>query len=369
MTRKHVQWLVAIVVGLLLLVFVLDTTDDTGPLSPDAAFLAGFAADANRISEVEVRGLDEDGSVIVRRAGDSWVVSSRDDYPADIGTLRPIIVALAEARIVEEKTANADYYDRLGVDDPDSGGSGTKLTLSGDDFAYSVILGNSAQGDFRYARQSGEGQSVLIDRNPDVPGSLGDWLVGEIVDLPATRMRKVTLTHADGETITIGKDTEEQTDFSVFDVPEGRELAYPSVGNGIGGALAALELDDVRAAIEAEAAATAIFETWDGLRITASVIGDGENAWIGFRAESIESQPPASGEAPASAEQDTANAEESGVVAEPQADSESLESAVTAINDRVGGWHYRVPDYKKNLLLRRWSDILKADDAGESAGQ
>jgi hypothetical protein len=44
---------------------------------------------------------------------------------------------------------------------------------------------------------------------------------------------------------------------------------------------------------------------------------------------------------------------ESGVTAEEEANS---------INARHAGWQYRVPDYKANLLARRWADILKADE-------
>jgi hypothetical protein len=33
-----------------------------------------------------------------------------------------------------------------------------------------------------------------------------------------------------------------------------------------------------------------------------------------------------------------------------------------AINERVGGWQYRLQDYKKDLLTRGWDDILKAGD-------
>jgi hypothetical protein len=357
MTQKHVQWLAAIVVGLVLLIFVLNTTDDTGPSMDDTRLLPDLQARANDIARIEVTSADEDGSVTITRSGDGWVVSSRDDYPADIGKLRPLIVALAEARIVEEKTANPGFYDRLGVDDPTEGGSGTKLTVGGDGFSYAVILGDTAQRSFRYARIDGEAQSVLIDRNPDVPDTAGDWLVGEIVDLPATRVRKVTIAHADGETITIGKDTEDQTDFTVLDIPEGRELSYATVANGMGGALAGLELDDVRAAVDAQADATATFETWDGLRVVASVATDGDGTWIGFSAEAY--APPAADEGPATNEEAEADADEA---AADDSETPAAAAAAEAISARVAGWQYTLPDYKKNLLVRRWTDILKAED-------
>ena len=59
--------------------------------------------------------------------------------------------------------------EKLGVGDPEDGGKGTKVVLSGPGFSYAVVLGESAQGRFRYARVDGEAESSVIDRNPEVP--------------------------------------------------------------------------------------------------------------------------------------------------------------------------------------------------------
>ena len=324
MTQKNIQWLVAIVVGLVLLMFVLKTTDDTGPSAGERPLLPGFAAAANAIDTIRVTGGAEDGDVVITRAQGRWSVSSRDGYAADIGVLRQLTLALAEATIVEEKTANPENYARLGVDDPEQGGSGIRLSLSGDGTEYTVILGDTAQGDYRYARVAGDATSYLIDRNPDLPASAGDWLASDIVDLPSERIRRVTITHADGETISIEKDSEDQADFGVLDIPEGRELSYASIGNGIGGTLANLELDDVRQATAADDVTRVVFETWDDTRITVEVALEEDTSWVAFAAD-------------------------------PDIDG---------LNARVSGWQYKLPEFKKNLLTRRWTDLLKAEDTG-----
>jgi hypothetical protein len=47
----------------------------------------------------------------------------------------------------------------------------------------------------------------------------------------------------------------------------------------------------------------------------------------------------------------------------PAAESgQSAEEEASTINARHDGWQYRIPDYKGNLLARRWNDILKAED-------
>lgn len=330
MTRRALQVLVAVVVGLLLLLLVVDR-DPGDPSADRQALLPGLKALANDAQRISVhRSVEGDGVIIIRDNG-TWTVTARDGYPADVGKLGQLIDALASARIVEEKTSNPANYAKLGVDDPANGGSGHLVAVAGPDFSYSVILGEAAQGDFRYARIPDQSTSYLIDRNPALPQSAGEWLEPDIVDIPASRVRRVSIAHADGDTIVIEKSEEAQTDFVVADVPAGRELSYATVGNGIAGALAGLELDDVRKRVDAPATTSVAFETWDGLRIAIDAVTDGESTWLAFAATSAD------------------------------VESASADDAAR-INERLSGWQYRVADYKKNLLVRRWEDLLKASE-------
>ena len=43
-----------------------------------------------------------------------WSVVERDGYPADVEKVRHTLIGLAEARIVEAKTANPEFYDPTG---------------------------------------------------------------------------------------------------------------------------------------------------------------------------------------------------------------------------------------------------------------
>ncbi|MCG8370349.1 MAG: DUF4340 domain-containing protein [Proteobacteria bacterium] len=331
MSRKTVQVLVGIVTALLLLLLAVDRNGDDDSENR-RVLLPGFKGLANEATRVTVsRAVGEEG-VTLHREGRRWVVSARDGYPADVGKLGQLIDALAAARILEEKTSNPDNYSKLGVDDPGQGGKGDLVTIVGTDFSYSVILGNSAQRDFRYARTPEQAASYLIDRNPPVPDSAGEWLLQDLIDIPSDRIQRVTVAHADGETIVIEKTDPEQTDFAVIDVPSERELSYATVGNGMAGALAGLKLDDVRKRAGTPAASSAAFETWDGLKIAVDVTVEDEAAWLAFTAATADGESAAANEA-------------------------------AEIDERLSGWQYRVPDHRKNLLIRRWDDILKSADA------
>ena len=128
------------------------------------------------------------------------------------------------------------------------------------------------------------------------------------------------------------KSSADDVDFAVADIPEGRELSYPTVANGIAGALNGLELEDVREALGGEPIARTRVTTFDGLQVEVTAYRDGdEPVWFALAASS-----------------------ESG-------DND----AAAAINAVTAGREFRIPDFRSNQLLRRWDDILKEPPAAE----
>lgn len=358
MTARSLRIIAAVTVGLVLLLVVLQSVDDSDTRPTGGKLLPAFAGVANDVHEVRIVGPDEPDGVTLQQVGDRWVVVERDNYPADLGKLRQLVIALSEASIVEEKTSNPEYYDRLGLVDPADGGSGLRVTAGGEDFSSTVIFGETAQGEHRYARNPEQPTSYLVDRDPAAPASPGEWLDPVIVDIPATDVRLVTIEHADGETVELARpDDAEQPDFVPVELPEGRELSYPSVANGIAGALANLELDDVRPATERAAAGEARFETASGLVVNVEVVEIADESESTGAPEDIDAAEDSDdSEAPVETTETwlrfTASAgEESG---------DDAGAAAKVINERTNGWEYRVPDYKIQLLTKRWDDLLKA---------
>ncbi len=328
MNKRSFKILATVSIALMLILFALQLDDDDLSTSGDL-LIPELKSAINDINSVIVTRPGDDSTTIIEKREDKWVIASRNDYSADVGKLRELLLALADARIVERKTSNPDLHDQLGLRDPEIEGSkGTRLELTGADFTYKLIVGNAAQGGFRYVRIDEDPQSWLIDRNPVIPNSAGDWLEREIVDVKAADLRAVTIRHPDGEEIRIEKDADEGDEFEVTNLPEGRELSYATVTNSITGVLSALTLDDVRKATDMPAAAvTATFETINGARIVVQTDRSDEESWISLDVTAGD-------------------------------DAEEL----AAVSERVAGWQFRIPQYKANQLTRRWDDILKAED-------
>ena len=320
------------VVAILLVVYLV--TGRNNGVGESELFLPGLKSQINEVSEVSVAHGGE--TVTVAKSDNGWTVVERDNHVADVGVLRELLIALADAKILERKTSNPEKYRLIGVDYGADESEAATVSIKGSDFEYSVIMGKTAQSRSRYARIDGEIQSVLIDQNPDLPDSASGWMLRDIVDIGADRIARITIRHSDGEEILIEKESPDANEYQVRNIPEGRELSYATVVNGIAGALGGLEFNDVRASpqdTETPAVVTT-FETFEGMTLEIVTFADGDSSWIAVTAS-----------------------------AEPASeDAMDTQTIANDINGTVADWQYKIPDYKANLLKRRFDDILKKID-------
>jgi Domain of unknown function (DUF4340) len=399
-SSRNVKILAVVVLVLFGVLFALNSTDRSDTQTGAQVLFPELKSRLNDLNAVTIT--DADGTITLQREaeGDSaagrWVSSAHDGYPADTGKLRQLLLAIADAQKLEQKTADPELYERLGVADPrEDGGNGVLVSATGDEAAVSVILGDTAQREFRYARLPDENQSWLIDQNPDLPDDSTGWLLPEIVDIAADRIQSVIIRHADGEEVRIRKENADAADFEVENIPEGRELRYPSVANGIGGVPGDLTLQDVRSGdLTGEDATVAEFRTFDGLKLVVRIgtragetsgedgnddgaTADEEEHWITVEAsagdaaadspgaaesqeqaeeaEASEADQPESGEGEASGE--AAAGEQEASEDKPDPAEEAAE-----INDRVSGWSYSIASYKADQLTRRLTDLLSEEE-------
>jgi hypothetical protein len=334
-----------------------------------ALLLPGLAEALNAIERVTITGARAETIATLVREDTGWSVAEKAGYAADIAKIRQALVALSEARIVEEKTSNPAFHARLGVEAIEGEtATGVAVAIAAPTAFPVLILGDAPNSAGRYARRAEEQASFLIDRNPEVPTSTTQWLATEIVDVPSASVASVTITHSDGEVITISKADAGQTNFTVTGIPEGRELSYPTVANVIGNALRELKLDDVAPAEPPLPTTITEFRTFDSLVVTAASTPDGENHWLTFsaRVEQPGETPAVTGAAPEPAEspEEPAVGGPDAVASEAPGAASALDprARADAINARVAGWRYRVPEYQHGQLTRRWTDLLKAPE-------
>jgi hypothetical protein len=343
MSRRNLLLLLAglVVLAVLALLAGPDNRND----GDDQLLYPDLHAKLNDVSQIVVRGPGNQLIATLRRSDKHWMLAERD-YPADVGRIREVLLALAEARIVEEKTSTPELYDRLAVQDiAVATARGVQLEITGTSSALQLIVGETqADGsDMSYVRRTGEAQSWLVTGRLTPGKTTGEWLDRQLVDIPAARIQAVTITHPGIATLRLEKAARDATDFALADIPAGRELSYPGVGNSLGGLLAGLQLDDVhgREALGTDPGKPVVarFVCFDGLIVEASAWRTPDGTRISFLASTDQAQ--------------------SERYASPDAPGfDAVVTEANAINTRLGGWIYTLPGYKTEQFTRRLQDLL-----------
>ena len=342
------------------------------------SFVPGLQAALNDVTEIKITKAGGETVATIEKHADGWNVAEKGGYAADVTKLRQNLRALAEAKILETKTANPSFYDKLGVQDIASDkatGLAVAISVPGKDFG-TLILGDAKGSKQRYARRANEAQSYLIDRDPSFPKAAAQWLDPVILDVRGNRVREVTIKHPDGEVVTISKLNPDEMNFDVALVPRGRELLYPGVANVIGNSLRELNLEDVEKAdgTTPDKAVQVEFKTFDGLVVHAVGAKRGDDAWVSFSAsvdaeqvaqnQAKAAKPPAAGDADA-AKADAAKAGDNAAAADAgaakPADAAPADPTAEAqrINAHVMAWRYKLATFQYDQMTRRMADLLK----------
>ncbi|USN99570.1 MAG: DUF4340 domain-containing protein [Phycisphaeraceae bacterium] len=259
-------------------------------------FIPALADRGGEAAKIEISSKDE--TVTLTLDGDAWRVESKGGYPADPAKVRGLVTSLSELRTIEAKTALPERYPLISVQWPDNGEPGSqefsarptlvRVMDPKDVVIAEVVLGESSYtgGVTRqYARLLDQSQSWLVSARVDTPTAGMRWLDAKFIQLPRDSVKRVTITHATGETVTLSR-PDKDADFAVESIPENMSQVAEGPRNRVGSALAFVNFSDVR---KAEGGQTdpvkAVFETFDGLTVTVLSVPDNDGAWVRASAE------------------------------------------------------------------------------------
>ncbi|MEJ2521298.1 MAG: DUF4340 domain-containing protein [Gammaproteobacteria bacterium] len=331
MTARHVALLAGLAALAVVLAWALGRTGGGADSSRDMRLLPQLQEAVNDVAGIVIEPAGED-SFRVSRESHAWVAPGLLGYRADAGQVRRLVLRLAEARILETKTANPALYARLGVGDPAAGdGAGTRVTLEGVPGLAPVIIGDreSPGGRGTYVRRSGEDTAWLVDQMITVESAPLDWLDRDVMDVPADEVMALEIRHPGGGTLSVQRDPD-SGQLVLASLPEGRQLSGPTAPAALARALAGLRLDDVRPAAEVESEGDPVvarFTLSDSTVIEARTRTIDETPWTIFEVR------PGGGDSGA--------------------------TATAALQGRVSGWAYALPAWKAEQLTRRTEDLLK----------
>lgn len=301
-------------------------------------------------------------AVELTKADDAWVVSERSGYAADATKLRNLLRSLAEAKVIEEKTSNAENYKSLGVEDvKDAAAAGVRIEISGAPTAVNLIVGKSGTGGgSQYVRRANEPQSWLVGAAIDASATPEAWLRKDVIDVSADRIQSASVATGEHKPYTAAKKTRADADFVVTDLPKGKKPRTPSVANSLATALAGVTLSDAQPAssfADSPPTARATYKTFDGLIVELQGRQRADKRYIELKASydaalaeqfklATEPAKPADDKA-APPDAKPAATEKKDVAAEAQ-----------TINARAAGWAYEIPSYKYEQIFKTVEELI-----------
>jgi hypothetical protein len=168
-----------------------------------AALVPTLAGELNTVTALSVRRGSAAPTVTVHAQGGGWTVAERGDYPADVPKLRKLLLALSDARIVEEKTSNPANFPVIGVEDPSQpGATGAEISVTAGDGKHAVIIGKPV-GQGNFARRSGDNLSYSVEPGISFETEPRFWIDSRLIDIAAGNIRGIEVKPAAGPGYTV----------------------------------------------------------------------------------------------------------------------------------------------------------------------
>ena len=391
-TARSILILAAVTIVAVGAVFFVERGPGTVEQGGETVFPA-LLEEVNSVARVRVTG--NEGTFTLARDGDTWIVEEKERYAADPDRVHRLLLGAAGMKRVEPKTGNPALYPKLWLEDP--AGEGAKSVQFVLEDASGAELASWILGDRRpsksdatrtelYVRVDGDPMAWLVEGS--IPGGpmIIDWLDRHVARIDRERLRAVEVAHEDGAVVAVNKSAPADPDFTLQDVPAGREVDSTYRVNDIGRFLEDLRFEDVApsssldfsGSVDKRLQAT----TFDGLRIhMETVMRDGE-AWAQLRAEVdealIEARGDDAGPSEGEAGEDKAGEDKAGESESGEAGTEPKDDPAGALqplaevraeaerlNARWQGWAYELPSFKRDYIAKRMDELTRAPEGAD----
>lgn len=262
-------------------------------LPPGGLAFPDLAARLQGAARVEMKRAE--GTLVLARQGEAWVLPEKAGYPVRPEKLREMLVGLTELRLAEPRTADPAQYDRLGVDDPSRPGSKALLlrVLDGAGAPLAELIlgqrrvrtaGNVPES--LYVRRPFEAQAWLAEGRLAVDADPQLWIDRDIANLSQDRVRRVEVRRSGEPALVLARGDDPEAKLRVeqpTDAPPTDEVALEEITR----ALEFLTFTEVRpaAGTPGEALGETQFTLAGDLRVTVRPYQDGGDLWIALRAE------------------------------------------------------------------------------------
>lgn len=276
----------------------------------------------------------------LERAGDKWAIKERGGYPVLPDKVRALVVQLANARLAEPKTAAKDRLSLLELEDPtgkDAKSSLVRLLDANGKPTAELVIGKSRPNAFGagrggvYVRRPNETQTWLATAEPNVTIDVKEWIDPAIYKSEVTKLKRVTVEHANEVPIVVEKGSEPDAKFALKEVPTGLKLKQSANVDQIALGFGSIDIEDARKLDKTpigDKVSVITTESTDGVTVTFRLRREGEpsEAWLSYVATG---------------------------------EGDEAKKAAEAINAKSGGWEFKIPNWKADQIGRRAADLFE----------
>ncbi len=274
-----------------------------------AALVPTLAGELNTVTALSVRRGGATPAVTIHEQGGRWTVAERGDYPADVSKLRKLLLALSDAKIVEEKTSNPANFSIIGVEDPSlPDASGAEISITARDGKKQAVIIGKPIGEGNFARRSGENSSYSVEPGISFEAEPRYWIDSRLIDIAAANIRSIEVKPAAGPAYTVHRVVADSTsagasgagagsgasptapkgaeNFTLDGVPRGRKAADAASLAPSPTAYSGVTADDVTpvGGIDFSKATVATVTLSDGNAITMTGAVVGDKHWVELQA-------------------------------------------------------------------------------------
>lgn len=317
------QALIALGVGAVLLfsgLLVVFWQTGSGIGLPPSTLTPRLPDDPALVFEIEIEGADE--SVLLRRTLEGWALVSNEGFPADAGLARRLISAVAALEPVGERTRLAERYEALGLGDPATGGSGTRLVMRDPNQGVlaDLVIGLQRPDGQLYVRRAGSQESWRVRGFIPEISAAAHWMELDFLALGRSAIREACVLPQSGPGYCLRRPSLSSDRFEIVS-PDGYRLVSPGAGDGVATTLARVRFRDVRPAREIRGPRDAEHRitTVNGLELSVSVFERDGEYWAKLVAI---------------------------------AQSDAARDSAIAINERADGWAFLMSELTVDRLIR-----------------
>lgn len=295
----------------------------------------GLAAQLSALGEIAIQ--TKDSQFHIREVeGKGWVVTERNDFPADPNAVHALVVGISSLETVEAKTARPELHAALGLVAPDKGGEAVRVSLAdtakkplADVLVSQTREAPDAEGRNRlYVRKTGEDQSWLARGSLNLQPDIAAWLSKSIFTLTRERIQSASITPLTAPAFSVSRVNAEQAGFQLAAIPAGRQLGFPAAATNLATTITEFRFEDIRPVpqVDFTKASTLTLKTFDGLTLKLQIATADGAQWATIHADGA-------------------------------GDAAAKEAA--AINAKADGWAFKLPEYLATALIPARDTLLK----------